>query len=67
MNKLFGGIVLVIIILYIAAAGVFTVNQSSSAIILKLGKIEKNASGEAKTFGPGLHFKMPFVENKKMY
>jgi modulator of FtsH protease HflC len=65
MNKLFVGFIIVIIALYIGLASIFTVNQTSSAIILKLGKIERTQDGNPKMFGPGLHFKIPFVETVK--
>ena len=65
MNKLFLGLIAFIILLYIALGSIFTVNETSSAILLKLGKIEKNSEGAVKVFGPGLHYKVPFIETVK--
>jgi membrane protease subunit HflC len=65
MNRLFLGLIAVIILFYLALASVFTVNETSSAILLKLGKIEKNSEGVPKVFGPGLHYKIPFIETVK--
>ncbi|MCF6808065.1 protease modulator HflC [Thiotrichales bacterium 19S9-12] len=66
MNKTFGILFLVFVVLILIYASVFTVTESHRAIILKLGQIEK-VDGQAKMFKPGLHFKLPFIEDVKEY
>lgn len=67
MNRLFLSLIGIIIALFLLLSSIFTVHETSSAIILKLGKIEKNTDGTPKVFGPGLHFKIPFIETVKHF
>ena len=67
MNKLFTGTIILIIALYVIFASIFTVPEGSSAMILRLGQIEKQENGDPRAFGPGLHFKTPFIENVREY
>ncbi|TNF65353.1 MAG: protease modulator HflC [Gammaproteobacteria bacterium] len=67
MNKAFGFLCLLIIVLILLYASIFTVTESHRAIILKLGQIEKLDNGQTKSFTPGLHFKLPFIEDVKEY
>ncbi len=55
-----GGIIALIIVIFLFSA-FFTVSQGYCAITLRLGNIEKTAQGEARIYGPGLHFKAPFI------
>lgn len=57
----------VIVILILAATSLFTVQQYQSAVLLRLGKIEQNAKGQYKIFGPGLHAKLPLIEKVKKF
>ena len=59
MKKSSLGLLIVILLVLIAAGQcVFTVDQTEKAVVLQLGK----PVGD-KPLGPGLHFKLPFVQN----
>ncbi|MCH9644380.1 MAG: protease modulator HflC [Gammaproteobacteria bacterium] len=60
-TKLITGIIIGIIALFIWSLSAFTVVQGSNALILRLGKMQVDAAGNALVVGPGLHFKTPFV------
>lgn len=57
-----GILIIVAIVGVLANASLFVVKESETAIVLRLGKIEQASNGETQ-YGPGLHFKMPFVTN----
>ena len=56
----FGGIAVLILILVVAMASVFTVDQTEQAIVLRFGE---PVAGRSLITRPGLHFKYPFIEN----
>ena len=60
-NKLIGIVVLVGFLGLIAVSSMFTVNEREKAILLQLGKIERT------DFEPGLHFKIPFINNVRKF
>jgi modulator of FtsH protease HflC len=55
-----GAIVAIILILAVALASVFTVDQTEQAIVLRFGE---PVPGRGLITSPGLHFKYPFIEN----
>jgi len=59
MNKILNPITMFIgaALLLILSSSLFTVKETENAIKLRLGKIERSS------YEPGLHFKIPFVEN----
>ena len=60
-NKSLGIIILLGIVLIGGLFSVFTVDEREKAILLRLGKIEKT------DFTPGLHFKIPFINNVRKF
>lgn len=63
MNKSFlgvGALVVLIGVLIVGAASVFTVHQTQQALVLRFGQPVGN---RAVVTAPGLHFKAPFIEN----
>lgn len=61
-------IVIVILAVFAAYLGMFTVTQGQKALLLRLGKIVQNPkTKEAKVFNPGLHFKIPFVNQVRKF
>ncbi|OYV53853.1 MAG: HflC protein, partial [Legionella sp. 21-45-4] len=49
-------------------ASLYTVTQGQHAIVLRLGRlVHESSSGKLKVVGPGLHIKMPFVENIRIF
>jgi modulator of FtsH protease HflC len=55
-----GAIVAIIVILAVALASVFTVEQTEQAIVLRFGE---PVPGRGLITSPGLHVKYPFIEN----
>ncbi len=51
----------VLILGIIGSASLFTVNETEAAILFKWGKIERS------DYQPGLHFKIPFVNNVRKF
>jgi membrane protease subunit HflC len=56
----FGAIAVLVVILVVALASVFTVDQTEQAIVLRFGE---PVPGRGLITTPGLHFKYPFIEN----
>jgi membrane protease subunit HflC len=57
------GITLLVILLIILFTGTFTVQEGEAALLLKLGKLKKDASQQVRVYSPGLHVKWPLVED----
>jgi len=49
-----------IVVIVIAAASIFTVSQTEQALVLRFGD---PVAGRGLVTAPGLHFKIPFIEN----
>ena len=58
--KMLGGIV-IFILLIVGSFSIFTVHEREKAILFRLGEIVKT------DFSPGLYFKMPFVNNVRLF
>lgn len=57
-----------IIVLIIALLSIFIVNEGQSALVLRLGKIVRVQNIEQATLlQPGLHFKIPFVDQVRVF
>jgi membrane protease subunit HflC len=56
----FGAIAATIVILAVALASAFTVDQTEQALVLRFGE---PVAGRGLITTPGLHFKYPFIEN----
>ena len=54
-------LVLVILALITLSSSLFIVDEREKAVLLRLGEIERT------DFEPGLHFKMPFVNNVRKF
>jgi membrane protease subunit HflC len=56
-QKIIISIVLLVVIVILSAASVFTVDETEQAIVTQLGKYVRTVNK------PGLHFKVPFLQN----
>ncbi len=62
MKQGFGAIVAVLLVLvFIASQSLYTVDQRQNAIVFQLGELKGVVSE------PGLHFKLPFIQNVRYY
>lgn len=60
--------ILVFLALITLFASVFTVTQGQQGIILRLGRIVNDSeTSKAKILNPGLHLKMPFIDNVRIF
>ncbi|MBT4885067.1 MAG: protease modulator HflC [Legionellales bacterium] len=46
---------------------VFTVNEGEKGIVLRLGEIIQNDNSEYYSYNPGIHIKLPFIEQVKKF
>ncbi|WP_092402719.1 MULTISPECIES: protease modulator HflC [Candidatus Ichthyocystis] len=60
MNSRFVGIY-VFLVIFISSFAVFTLDEREMAVVLQFGKIKR------VVLDPGLHFKVPFVENVRFF
>lgn len=56
-------IVLVLIVLY---ASVVEVQEGTRGIMVRFGKVQRNAENQVEVYQPGLHFKLPFIDQMKI-
>ncbi len=57
---------LVIVVLALGVSSIFVVKEGERAIVIQFGKVQRDAdTGQARVFQPGLHFKLPFIEQVK--
>lgn len=57
--------VVAVIILALLYSSVFVVQQYERGIILRFAKVVRDAENKPVVYEPGLHFKIPFIENVK--
>ncbi|MFJ1269026.1 protease modulator HflC [Legionella lytica] len=60
--------ILLFIALLLFFACVFTITEGQQGIILRLGRLVNDGdTNKVKVFNPGLHFKVPFIENVRIF
>lgn len=58
--------IIVVVLVALGLSSLYVVKEGERAILIQFGKVERNAeTGEAMVFEPGLHFKIPFIEQVK--
>lgn len=60
-------IIMGVLILFFLTFSAFIVREGQSALILRLGKIVNEKGDLPSVQGPGLHFKIPFVDHVRMF
>jgi modulator of FtsH protease HflC len=66
MGKSLG--ILIFLILLLLLTTVFTVTQGQQGILLRLGRlVNDETTNKVKVLNPGLHFKIPFIENVRIF
>ena len=66
-NKMMALIALIVVMFFLALSVLFRVTEGNSAVILKLGELNQTQNGDIKVYQPGLHFKIPLLEQVKRY
>lgn len=55
-------LLLLVVAILVAASTMFVVDQRERALVLAFGEVKRDADNQPTVFGPGLHFRMPFVD-----
>lgn len=59
---------IVVIAVIILFSSYYTVTEGSEALLVRLGQLQKNSeTGAVKVMQPGLHFKIPFIEQDQEF
>lgn len=62
------GLSVLVIVLFLILTGVYTVTEGQKALVLRLGQIVIDpATQQAKVVGPGLHFKVPVINQIRTF
>ncbi len=59
--KMLGSAIVAIVVLILIYASFFNVQEGQRGLALRLGNIETTKDGQAKIYGPGLHYKVPII------
>ncbi len=60
--------VVLLLIVLIILSSVFIISQGQHGIILRLGRLVNDSqTGSVRVLSPGLHIKMPFIENVRIF
>ena len=58
-------IVALILIILLSFSSLFVVKEGERAIVIQFGKVKRDTAEQTVVYGPGLQFKLPFVEKVK--
>lgn len=60
--------IVTVVVLFVAYISAFTVSEGYGALLLRLGKIvDSSKAGNASVLKPGLHFKIPFIDEVRLF
>lgn len=59
--------IIVVFLFFVGIFSAFTVSEGESALILRLGKIVSQSDKQPRVLGPGLHFKIPFIDTVRIF
>ncbi|ARB93477.1 protease modulator HflC [Legionella longbeachae] len=60
--------ILIFLIFLVLLTTVFTITQGQHGILLRLGRlVNEGETNKVKVLNPGLHFKVPFIENVRIF
>ncbi len=62
-NKGLTGIILTLLAIIVVSKSLYIVEQTEKGLILRFGKVLRDAENNPEVFDPGLHVKTPFVDN----
>lgn len=62
------GLIILTVIILIGASSIYTINEGEHGILLRLGKLTKDAkTGDPAVYPPGLHFKIPVITQARLF
>lgn len=56
-----------LIAILILGSSLYTVQEGQEALLLRLGELTKTVDGKVREYGPGLHFKLPFINHVRTF
>ncbi|WP_454782859.1 protease modulator HflC [Legionella sp. WA2022007384] len=60
--------ILIFVLLLFLLTSVFTITEGQQGILLRLGRlVDDKLTNKVKVLNPGLHFKIPFIENVRIF
>jgi modulator of FtsH protease HflC len=59
--------IVILIVALLAYRSFYTVIQGEQAVVLRLGKVVTNNNGQILVKNPGLHIKIPLIENVRWF
>jgi membrane protease subunit HflC len=59
-------LILPAILLFIFVTSVFVVTEGQSGIVMQFSKVKRDSDDKPLVFGPGLHFKVPFIDSVRI-
>jgi modulator of FtsH protease HflC len=60
-------LIIAVIALLLLASSTFIIKEGEEGIILRLGEIVTSKDSNYKSYNPGIHFKIPFIEEVKKF
>lgn len=64
MRKILIPIIIVFVLIIFSC--ITTVNEGYRGIVLRFGKVQRDNENKVNVYQPGLHFKLPFIDNMKL-
>ena len=61
------GLIVLIFAAIIANSSIFIITEGQNGLLLRLGEIVKTSDGKDRVYKPGIHFKMPFVNQVRKF
>jgi len=58
-------LILIAALVFLTVSSIFVVNQGERGIVFQFSKIQRDADGQGVVYEPGLHFKIPLIQNVK--
>ena len=62
-NKGLFSVIVLLIVLFVGSKSVYIVEETEKGLILRFGKVVRDAENVPMVYSPGLHFKTPFVDS----
>ncbi len=59
-------LIIAVLVAAIAYSSLFIVKEGERGIVIQFGKVNRDAAGETVVHGPGLHFKVPFIDTVRL-
>ena len=67
INNIKSVLIMAVIALLLLSSSIFVIKEGEKGIILRLGEIVTSKDGKYTSYEPGVHFKMPFIEQVKKF